>query len=63
MYKVELIHTKTGHKGLSSPELALEEKTEGRSFDNLLHLTYVPGLYICDYLCGRSWACWIENLL
>ena len=26
MYKVELIHTKTRHKGLSSPELALEEK-------------------------------------
>ena len=36
MYKVELIYTKTRHKGLSSPELALEKKKEDQQFCYIL---------------------------
>ena len=44
MDRVELIYTRTRYKGLSSPELALEEKR--------LTICYLSGLDICDYLYG-----------
>ena len=58
MNKVEMICTKTRHKGHSSPELALEKRRPTICYI----LTYL-GLDICDHLYGYSWASWIENLL
>ena len=55
LYKIDLTR-------LTNPELALDKKKERKKIDNLLCFG-LSGLDICDYLYGRSWACWIGNLL
>ena len=50
-------------KGLSSPELVLEEKERRKIDNNILSLFDLSGLDICDSFHGRSWVCWIGNLL